>query len=451
MMIARTPRGRVTFALVLSFLVTASAPHAGAPAPEAEFVAPTSEIGSPNAQFRAPNTVEASDVVNNLAPLAVTPSLPVISNLPPLPPKRAIAPRPVLDPAARLLRDDDASESWTIFLELDSGHRVTQRFLLTNVGPGEHSAVAVGHLVEKGRVPYRYENGRRRKRWTLSEDRLFFDVAASHLDLHRPRGELRITKDDIEILQFFDFAPSTPSARIPSDQLPANYHVEVLAIGTPTRGTIRAPWMDAPIETQGRAWLVHTWTDHDEAALIDRRVEFFSADQESAFYGIHLTGPGDWESAWRIHAFPDSSIIESSINPKARWTETQREAGNGSNRSYPTPQGFEFADAKGVVDISLAGDWLRFDPLEVIPQPFRWIIAQRSQPQEVWADARIGVSISPTPESPPLPSSGETKSVSQITEASNDSRAHRELEEETAGSSMTGVAFITFQNPTRRR
>ena len=76
MMIARTPRGRVTFALVLSFLVTASAPHAGAPAPEAEFVAPTSEIGSPNAQFRAPNTVEASDVVNNLAPLAVTPSLP---------------------------------------------------------------------------------------------------------------------------------------------------------------------------------------------------------------------------------------------------------------------------------------------------------------------------------------------------------------------------------------
>ena len=125
--------------------------------------------------------------------------------------------------------------------------------------------------------------------------------------------------------------------------------------------------------------------------------------------------------------------------------------GTGSNRSYPTPQGFEFADAKGVVDISLAGDWLRFDPLEVIPQPFRWIIAQRSQPQEVWADARIGVSISPTPESPPLPSSGETKSVSQITEASNDSRAHRELEEETAGSSMTGVAFITFQNPTGRR
>lgn len=451
MMIARTPRGRATFALVLSFLVTASAPHAGAPDPEAEFVDPAAEIGSSNTPVGAPNTVEASDAVNNLAPLAGTPSAPVMINVLPLPPERAIAPRPVLDPSARLLRDDDASEAWTLFLELDSGHRITQRFLLTNVGPGEHSAVAVGHLVEPGRAPYRYENGRRRKRWTLSEDRLFFDIAASHLDLHRPKGELRITKDDIEIRQFFDFAPSTLSARIPSDRLPTNYHVEVLAIGTPTRGTIRAPWMNAPIETQGRAWLVHTWTDHDEAALIDRRVEFFSADQESAFYGIHLTGPGDWESAWRIQALPDGSIIESPINQRAQWTETQREAETGRNRAYPTPQGFEFADAKGVVDISLAGDWLRFDPLEVIPQPFRWIIAQRSQPQEVWADAQIGVSISPTPESPSLPSSGETKSVSQSTEASNDSRAHRESEEETADSSMTGVASITFQNPTGRR
>ena len=104
-----------------------------------------------------------------------------------------------------------------------------------------------------------------------------------------------------------------------------------------------------------------------------------------------------------------------------------------------------------VVDISLAGDWLRFDPLEVIPQPFRWIIAQRSQPQEVWADALIGVSIWPTPESPSLPSSGETKSVRQSTEASNGSRVHRESDEVTADSSMAGVAYITFQNPTRRR
>ena len=170
MMIARTLRGRATFALVLSFLVTASAPHAGAPDPEAEFVDPAAEIGSSNTPVGAPNTVEASDAVNNLAPLAGTPSAPVMSNVLPLPPERAIAPRPVLDPSARLLRDDDASEAWTLFLELDSGHRITQRFLLTNVGPGEHSAVAVGHLVEPGRAPYRYENGRRRKRWSRKHE-----------------------------------------------------------------------------------------------------------------------------------------------------------------------------------------------------------------------------------------------------------------------------------------
>ena len=38
---------------------------------------------------------------------------------------------------------------------------------------------------------------------------------ASHLDLHRPRGELRITKDDIEIRLYFDFAASNLAAAVP--------------------------------------------------------------------------------------------------------------------------------------------------------------------------------------------------------------------------------------------
>ena len=224
---------------------------------------------------------------------------PAMSDAPRVPsPPRAV--RPVLDPSARLLSEDDASEAWTLFIELESGHRITQRFLLTNVGPGEHSAVAVGHLVEPGRAPYRYENGRRRARWTLSDDRRFFDIAASHLDLHRPRGELRITKDDIEIFMFFDFPEHGASARVPASRLPPDYHVEVLAIGAPTKGTLLAPWMERPLETRGRAWLVHTWTPREEADLLSQRLEVFGADSETSFYGIQLRGNGDWTDAWAI-------------------------------------------------------------------------------------------------------------------------------------------------------
>ena len=53
-----------------------------------------------------------------------------------------------LDPSARLLRGSDASEVWSLYIELESGHRIAQQFLLSNVGPGNHNAVALGHLIE---------------------------------------------------------------------------------------------------------------------------------------------------------------------------------------------------------------------------------------------------------------------------------------------------------------
>ena len=371
-------------------------------------------------------------------------ALPVMSTTPPRETPDVSAPRPVLDPSARLLDGDAASEAWTLYIELESGHRITQRFLITNAGPGKHTAVAIGHLVEPGRAPYRYKNGRRRARWTLSEDGLFFDIAASHLDLHRPYGELRITKDDIEIRLFFDFAAQDLSARIPASRLPGDYQVEVLAVGAATRGSIRAPWMTEPLETRGVTWLVHSWSQTDEAKLLRRRVEIFARDERTSFYGIQLTGRGDWESAWSLLADENRQIIEPTINVPAGWVEG---AYRPDSQNYPTPSGFAIHGDPKLGSITLGSDWLRFDPLEVIPQPFRWFIRRMSKPQEVWADAQIGVTLLSTPVPPSLPTTGKTTNV-QTKEAL---RSKRETEDETAERSVTGVASITFLNPMKRR
>jgi len=393
------------------------------------------------------NTASALAGAPGPEPEEPTASTPVTSTTTPPPPPTTDdlpAPRPVLDPSARLLGGDDASEAWTLYIELESGHRITQRFLLTNVGPGEHTAVAIGHLVEPGRAPYRYQNGRRRARWTLSEDGLFFDIGASHLDLHRPNGELRITKDDIEIRLFFDFAAQDLSARIPASRLPGDYQVEVLAVGAATRGSILAPWMTEAVETHGVTWLVHSWTRTDEAKLLRRRVEVFGRDKTLSFYGIQLKGRGDWESAWSLLADENRQIIEPPINVPAGWIEGARRSGS---KNYPTPSGFAIQGHSNLTAITLGSDWLRFDPLEVIPQPFRWFIRRISKPQEVWADARIGVTLLSTPGPPTLPITGKTSSV-QTEEAS---RSKRETEDETAERSVTGVASITFLNPMGRR
>lgn len=380
-------------------------------------------------------------------------------------------PGPLPDPSARLLGGDDASEYWTLFVELDSGHRISQRFLLTNAGPGEHTAVAVGHLMEPGRPPYRYENGRRRSRWTLSDDRLFFDIAASHLDLHRPRGQLLITKDDIEIRLHFDFAPSDLATEIPRRRLPAGYAIDILAVAAPTSGSIHAPWMPAPLETTGRTWMAHTWTTRAEAELLDRRVDVYAADGTRAFYGIQLHRAGGYSDAFALGRNAARQIIESSINidtnasandaARARWTERAGPAGRSGSKSYPIPGGFDVSGPRSG-RISLTREWLRFDPLDVIPNPFRWFIRRVTQPQEVWADAEIDVTLwaasgdlsHPPPDAIAGGSAEQPGASGHEEDRTTDrksSPSDRTTEEGSATSSVTGVASITFLNPVDRR
>ncbi len=360
-----------------------------------------------------------------------------------LPAPKAAAP---LDPRARLLVGDSASEYWTLFVELDSGHRITQRFLITNAGPGDHSAVAVGHLMERGRPPYRYVNGRQRHAWILSADRLFLDIGASHLDLHRPKGALRITKDDIEIRLDFDFSEQVLSGRVPASQLPSRYFVEVLAAGTVAQGTLRAPWMPTPVAVKGHLWLVHSWTPDDEADLLERRVDVFGRTGGTTFYALQIAdGPrfaGAWQLLSRAPAPPGTGKLDSRINFAARWQDGPALLPGKTEAGYPVPDRFSLAGKLEKGDIHLSREWLRFDPLVVIPQPFQWFIRRSSQPREVWADTRIAVSIRRALENPSLPPSGDALRVSN---------SQREIEDETTDSNVTGVASITFMNPIDRR
>lgn len=364
-------------------------------------------------------------------------------------PARAAADAAVtLDPSARMLEGDQASEYWTLFAELDSGHRISQRFLITNAGPGSHNAVAVGHLMEPGRAPYRYVNGRTRSAWTLSPDRLFLDIAASHLDLHRPTGALKITKDDIEIRLKFDLSDAVLAARVPAEALPNGYVIEALALGAATRGTLRAPWAVEPRAVTGRTWLIHTWMLEDEARLLDRRIDVFAHDGETLFYGVHVSGgQGASKGAWQVLDRRGSNGVsqaglDSRINFTGQWQADPVLVSGKPGDRYPVPSRFTLAAPGATGEIRLATPWLRFDPFEVIPQPFRWFIRRTSQPQEVWADTRIAVSIRRSLANPSLPPSSQAERVSN---------SQRETEDEIADRNVTGVASITFMNPIDRR
>jgi hypothetical protein len=144
-----------------------------------------------------------------------------------------------------------------------------------------------------------------------------------------------------------------------------------------------------------------------------------------------------------------SSVLETSINRPNQWTDEYAEISQEKRRSYPVPSRFTFSQGPVLGQITLGHHWLRFDPLAVLPQPFRWFVRRKTKPYQVWAAALIGVRLSQAPEIPSLADAGKTESV----ESSFNSKftSKRDIERETAERSVTGVASITFMNPAKRR
>ena len=158
-----------------------------------------------------------------------------------------------------------------------------------------------------------------------------------------------------------------------------------------------------------------------------------------------LVAGGQFAGAWQLLSTPlrpGAGKLDSRINFPARWKEGATLLAGKVGEGYPVPDRFDLAGKQESGVIRLSREWLRFDPLDVIPQPFRWFVRRSSQPQEVWADTRIAVSIRRALEKTSLPPSSETEHVSNL---------QRETEDETTDSNVTGVASITFMNPIDRR
>jgi len=123
-------------------------------------------------------------------------------------------PSPSVDPGARLPEGDAAREYWDLVAQLDSGHRFYARFLITNRGPGDRSAVAMGDLVDPDGRAIPFQNGRREGRWTLGEDARSLRIGSSRLDLSGPAARVEIDNDKRGFEVVLDFEPDTSSTSI---------------------------------------------------------------------------------------------------------------------------------------------------------------------------------------------------------------------------------------------
>ena len=316
--------------------------------------------------------------------------------------------------AARLSDMPAAMEYWDLTGQFRSGHRLFARFLITNEGPGAHGGAIVGHLVLPTGAITPLKWGRMRDAWTISPDGLRLKIGKAVLDMRTAATTFAVDTDKHGIKVGVEFTrPDAPIAVHPD---PTAYRVEVV---TPVaaRGTVWLRGMATPVPVDGTMALTHTWMDRSEVEIVRRRNEVLAATEDVAFYLSDV-------------AFVDgrrrASLIVTRAARVAYRTDDLPVAFAGTavlpdDARYPVADVWEGHTADVQVVARLQRAWLRWNPLDIIPAPFNWLLALKTRPQRLWADAEVSLTLAAQPDHPALAARG------------------------------TGVAVVTFHQPVAAR
>jgi hypothetical protein len=301
----------------------------------------------------------------------------------------ARAQEPAPNPPTAVARLSDAAEAmeyWDVAAQLDSGHRFFARFLITNEGPGAHTAAAVGHLVlpDGSITPIKY--GRAREGWQLSPDRRRLKIASAVLDLSQPLWRVEIDSDTNGFKVLLQL--SRAAAPVSTEPLPGAYWVDVVT-PTPAHGTVWLRGMAAPLPVEGTVALTHTRMERNEADLVQRRAELFASAGDLGVYLADLT-LADGRHRGTLIVCDDTGVRYRSDDLPVIFGEALTAPGD---RAYPVPARWQFDTPEVRGAVRLEREWLRWAPLDLVPQPFRFLLSLRAAPQLVWADAGLDLDL----------------------------------------------------------
>jgi hypothetical protein len=299
----------------------------------------------------------------------------------------------------RLSDAAEAMEYWDVTAQFESGHRFLARFLITNEGPGAHTAAAVAHLIlpEGTVVPIKY--GRTRDAWVLSPDRLRLKIASAVLDLGDPLWRVEVDSDT----HGFKVLLQLTRAVVPvsSAPLPGSYWIDVV-MPTPAHGTVWVRGMEAPQPVEGSIALTYTRMDHNEAELVRRRAELFARTGDAGIYLADLTF-ADGRRYGALIVRDGEGVLHRSDDLSPTFAGVLKPA---ADPQYPVPERWDATGPTARAEVRIRHEWLRWAPLDIVPQPFRFLLALRAAPQLVWADADFELSVTAGADRTPLETRG---------------------------------------------
>jgi len=288
------------------------------------------------------------------------------------------------DGLSHISDDDSASEYWDIVAHFDSNHHLFARFLITNEGPGDRTAIATWQLIDPNGKRTEFRNGRRKERWTLSPDGDRIEIGSSVFDQSGPvhRLEYDSTKRGISVA--FRYAPKGPVAwpRSADDRYP----FDLLELATPVTGTIWLEGMSETASVNGTISITHTWMKKSEADLTLRRIDFTSIGSGPAFFLSDWTTPSGERKRWLVATRDGEVLVQTDDFQLTLGGPKSKERGE-----YPTWSELQISGSAIEGSIQSSSTLAEIDPLEAIPQPFRFLLSFNLRPHRVWARASYEV------------------------------------------------------------
>ena len=278
------------------------------------------------------------------------------------------------DPAARLPSSEHASDVWDLTVALDDGHWIVAQITISNLGPGDRTGAAVGHVLAPGGETHEFHKLRSGGGWQLSPDRRRIDLDSIIFDQSGNPARFYVSKKRLDLDLWIDLS----GERAWSPALTGEaYGFDLLAMAAKVRGTFRLPGALEPRSVHGRAILTHRWMDALEARWVEQRVELFGLEDGAGLYLTEVTAPGGESRRWLVVG-REGRIIESTdrveLDP----------AGTGS---------LTISSASATGRLGIDRELLRDEPLLRAPWLARWWVGRLTRPRFVWTSAPFELTV----------------------------------------------------------
>ena len=147
--------------------------------------------------------------------------------------------------------------------------------------------------------------------------------------------------------------------------------------------------MDAARTVVGSGAVTHAWMERPEGDLVRRRLDLLARSGDDALYLSALTLADGTQRG--------TAFLSRAGRIVARAEDVTVHFGGATTVSddpgYPIPTEWAMENTAVAARVIVGRELLRMDPLDLLPQPFRMLLALGGRPQRVWTEAKVDLEL----------------------------------------------------------